>query len=82
MRKFRRYKIVDRSRFTISIIVAFLLGLFVGLYIDVLKYPECYLTTWKYQLKQDIISGNEKEIEYYENTYVKNDRLLFELGGF
>lgn len=78
MRKARKYKIVDKSRFTISIIVAFLLGVFVGLIIDTIKYPECYVTTWKYQLKCDIAAGNEKAIEYYENTYLKNNRVLFE----
>ena len=46
--------------------------------IDFFRFPECYLTTWKYQLKNDIKRGNEKAIEYYTERYVANNRILFE----
>ena len=45
--------------------------------IDFVKYPECYITTWKYQLKNDIAKGDEMAIEYYETTYIANGRELF-----
>lgn len=49
-----------------------------GVFVDFVKYPECYVTTWKYQLQNDIKSGDETAINYYNNTYVANGRTLFE----
>lgn len=46
--------------------------------IDFIRFPECYITTWKYQLQLDIERGDEKMIEYYERNYVANGRELFE----
>ena len=46
--------------------------------IDFFRFPECYLTTWRYQLKNDILSGNQEMIDYYNNTYVANGRILFD----
>ena len=74
----KRYRLVDKGRFAAFIILAFLLGVFVGLAIDIVKYPECYSTTSKLQLKQDIAAGDETAIAYYENTYLKNNKILFE----
>ena len=45
---------------------------------DFLRFPECYLPTWKYQLKNDIAAGDEVAIEYYETRYVANGKILFE----
>ena len=36
-----------------------------------------YLTTWKYQLKNEIYSGEQESINLYENVYVKNNKDLF-----
>ena len=41
------------------------------------KYPEQYMTTWKYQLKCDLAKGNEEALEYYNDRYVANGKLLF-----
>ena len=46
--------------------------------IDFIRFPECYLTTWKYQLKNEMTAGNQDMIDYYNNVYVKNNRILFE----
>ena len=46
--------------------------------IDLIRFPECYLTTWKYQLKNDIAAGDQEMIEYYNRVYVSNNRILFE----
>ena len=46
--------------------------------IDFLRFPECYITTWKYQMENEIKSGNQEMIDYYNNTYVANDRILFD----
>ena len=46
--------------------------------VDFCRFPECYITTWKYQLKNDINKGDETAIKYYENKYIANGRNLFE----
>lgn len=46
--------------------------------IDFIRFPECYLTTWRYQLQNDIKQGDEMAIEYYETTYLANNRILFD----
>lgn len=45
--------------------------------IDFLRFPDCYLNTWRYQLKNEIESGNEQSIEYYQKNYVDKGRILF-----
>ena len=47
-------------------------------YIDFVRFPECYLSTWRYQLKNEIESGNLEMTEYYNNNYIKNGRILFD----
>ena len=47
------------------------------IFIDVFRFPECYINTWRYQLKNDIYDNNQSAIELYENVYVKNHRDLF-----
>ena len=59
----------------ITITAAILLTILV---IDFVRFPEWYMPTWKYQLKNDINKGDEVAIEYYERNYVANDRILFE----
>ena len=51
--------------------------LFVALLSGLFKYPEKYLSTWRYQLKCDIEQGNEEAIRYYETNYVANGIDLF-----
>lgn len=46
-------------------------------FIEVAKYPEEYITTWRYQLEQDILNGDKQAIELYESVYVKNGKDLF-----
>ena len=58
---------------SIAIFIAFILFT-----IDFIRFPDCYLTTWRYQLKNDILSGNQEMIDYYNNTYVANGRILFD----
>ena len=49
-----------------------------NLYVDLCKYPEKYFTTWKYQLYNEIKSGNQESIDYYNRVYVANGIDLFE----
>ena len=53
---------------------------FAVLMVDTIRFPECYFTTWKYQLENDLKRGNEKAIEYYQTRYIANDRYLFEIA--
>ena len=41
------------------------------------KYPEKYMTTWKYQLENKLAKGNEEALEYYNDRYVANGKYLF-----
>ena len=51
---------------------------FLGLFFDFAKYPEQYLTTWEYQLENDLKNGDAEAIEYYTTNYLENDKKLFE----
>ena len=62
------------SQFIIGVLA---FALFAGVTIDFIRYPECYISTWKYQLQCDLEAGEEIAIEYYNNTYIANGRELF-----
>ena len=47
-------------------------------FVDFFRFPECYLTTWRYQLKNDLEQNEPEAIEYYNRIYVANGRELFE----
>ena len=66
------------NKFIMFILSIIMLGSILLLTIDFFRFPECYLTTWRYQLKNDILSGNQEMIDYYNNTYVANGRILFD----
>ena len=66
------------NKFIMFILSIIMLGSILLLTIDFFRFPECYLTTWCYQLKNDILSGNQEMIDYYNNTYVANGRILFD----
>ena len=72
IKKHKREKFIT-FLLSIAIFIAFILFT-----IDFFRFPECYLTTWRYQLKNDILSGNQEMIDYYNNTYVANGRILFD----
>ena len=67
-----------REQFISSILalVIFIIGISIG--IDFIRFPECYLSTWRYQMKNEILSGDQEMIDYYNNTYVANGRILFD----
>ena len=67
-----------RDKFITFMLIVILLGSSLLFMIDFFRFPECYLTTWRYQLKNDILSGNQEMIDYYNNTYVANGRILFD----
>lgn len=67
-----------REKFISSLLIVALFSIYVALMIDFVRFPECYLSTWRYQLKNDILSGDQEMIDYYNNTYVSNGRILFD----
>lgn len=55
------------------------IGIIVTIWIiaDVLIFTECYSTTMKYQLKNDLERKEQTAIDLYENLYVNHNRDLF-----
>ena len=70
------YKL-DLKRFIVSIVTLIAIIFCITVAVDFCKYPEMYLTTWKYQLQNDIANGNKQAIEYYNTVYVENGIELF-----
>ena len=68
---------INWFKFTRFIFICLLLVAVVLFIYDFVVYPEMYLTTWKYQLKNEIYSGEQASIDLYENVYVKNNKDLF-----
>lgn len=69
---------INYNRF-ISFLSSLVLSTFlITITINFIRFPECYLSTWKYQLKNDIESGNAEAIAYYQNNYINNGKNLFE----
>lgn len=75
-------RIVNKKKFIKSIctliVTIILLGLMTWLFIDFCTYPESYLTTWRYQLHKKVEQGDEEAIQYYQDVYLKNNRILWE----
>lgn len=69
---------INFKRFTAFISSLILSIVFLTISIDIIRFPECYSSMWKYQLKNDIEAGNAEAINYYNNTYVSNGRVLYE----
>lgn len=55
-------------------LIAFILYFVVNFF----TFPERYITTWKYQLQEDIKSGDVEAIEYYKEHYTNKGIYLFE----
>ena len=68
---------INWFKFTRFIFICLLLVAALLFIYDFVVYPEMYLTTWKYQLKNEIYSGEQASIDLYENVYVKNNKDLF-----
>lgn len=66
-----------RQNFIISLLIASVFVSCGAVVIDFFRFPDCYLTTWKYQLKNEIDAGDEEMINYYNDNYVKHGRYLF-----
>lgn len=72
----KRLKINVKRIFYGILILALSVG-FLHILVDFTRFPEKYLTTWKYQLENDILQGDTEAMEYYQNTYVDNGIFLY-----
>ena len=75
-------KIVDKIQFIKSVTIL-IVGLILSItmlltLINFCKYPEKYLTTWRYQLEQELAAGNQEAIDYYKNVYIANGQTLWD----
>ena len=69
---------INLNRLFTSLLVLTLIIACIGLYIDFCRMPEKYITTWKYQLKNDIENGDQEAIAYYSRVYKSNGINLFD----
>lgn len=60
-----------------AVLAVVLVGLLAALLTSFVSQPERYLSTWRYQLKNDIARGDEAAIEYYEENYLAKGIYLF-----
>ncbi len=44
---------------------------------NLITYPEKYFSTWRYQLKLKIDSGDEQAINYYKTNYTERGIYLY-----
>ena len=61
-----------------GIISMFIITAVTMIIIDFFRFPDCYLLTWRYQLKNEIKAGNKQSIEYYQNNYIAHGRCLYD----
>lgn len=67
----------DKGKIAVAITTMCLCLFIANFTVSFFKYPEQYMTTWKYQLEKDLRNGDEKAIEYYNSRYVSNGKYLF-----
>ncbi len=62
-----------------NVIITILLSLILLVFFfNFVMYPEIYLTTWRYQLHNDLKAGDVQAIQYYQNTYLSKGKVLFD----
>lgn len=69
---------INLNRLFASLLVLTLIITFTAYITDFVRFPDKYITTWKYQLENEIASGDQKAIEYYNRVYKSNGINLFE----
>lgn len=69
---------INLNRLFCSLLILTLIITFTACITDFMRFPDKYITTWKYQLENDIQSGDMEAIEYYNRVYKSNGINLFE----
>lgn len=77
-----KMRIVNKKKFIksmstliLSIALTILLAVMT---IEFINYPEKYLTTWRYQLHQEVNAGDQEAINYYKTTYLDHNITLWD----
>ena len=73
----RKSRKINLNRLFASLLILTLIITCIGLYVDFMRFPDKYLTTWKYQLKNEIASGDQEAINYYNKHYVSKGVYLY-----
>ena len=68
---------VNKGKLLLKLSMACALLFVASICIGFVKYPEQYISTWKYQLENDLANGNKEVLEYYNERYVANGKQLF-----
>lgn len=68
---------INKGKLISRLAILCILLLAVNMCVSFAQYPEQYLPTWKYQLKNDLDKGNLDAIEYYNDNYVAKGKFLF-----
>lgn len=76
-RTHKRVKI-NLNRLFLSLLIVTSIITFTACITDFVRFPDKYITTWKYQLKNEIASGDVEAIAYYNRVYKSNGINLFE----
>jgi hypothetical protein len=72
----KKYRLVNKKRFAKALSCVIVVGFLTTITIDFICYPECYINTWRYQLKNEIKNGDADALKYYQETYISNGREL------
>ena len=77
-----KMRIVNKKKFIksmstliLSIALTILLAVMT---IEFINYKEKYLTTWRYQLHQEVNAGDQEAINYYKTTYLDHNITLWD----
>ena len=68
---------INKRELISGLVIVMAMLLVTNMLINLAKYPEQYITTWRYQLERDLENGNQIAIEYYNNNYVAKGKQLF-----
>lgn len=68
---------INLHRFFSAVVCLALVVVCVGIAVDFCRYPEKYLTTWKYQLYNEIQAGKPESIDYYNRNYTSKGIYLY-----
>ena len=60
---------INLNRLFTGLLILTLIITFTASITDFMRFPDKYITTWKYQLKNEIASGDQKAIDYYNKYY-------------
>ena len=75
--KAKRKLRINKGKFISRVATLCVMVLMLNTTVNFVKYPEQYLTTWKYQLENHLKKGNQDAIKYYNDTYIANGKQLF-----